>query len=99
MDDEKLYRTDYDEYNASVFTLKPQVYKELPTFFGMPVQVMFWHPWSQEYRAGIGYREVVIDAESGVVYTITNIAQMAPDDKDPIELLGDWVDFSEEISR
>jgi hypothetical protein len=98
MDDEKLYRTDYDEYNASVFTFKPQVYEEI-TSFGMPVQVMFWHPWSQEYRAGIGYKEVVIDAESGVTYTITNIAQMAPDNRNPIEFLGDWVDFSEKISR
>ena len=98
MGEEKLYRTDYDEYNASVFTFKPQVYEEILSF-EKPTQLMFWHPWSQEYRAGIGYKEVVIDAECGVTYTITNIAQMAPDNRNPIKTFDNWVDFSEEISE
>lgn len=97
--EKNLIRTDYDEYNATVFSFQKPIAHEtsLPRFYAKPTQVKFWNPWTSKWEGGICYKEDLISGESGAVYTQTLIAQMAPDGmEEVIKELG-WVSINEEI--
>lgn len=94
--EKKLIRTDYDEYNATVYSFQKPA-QSLPKFYAKPTQVKFWNPWTSKWEGGICYKEDLISGESGAVYTQTLIAQMAPDTiENPIKELT-WISLNEEI--
>lgn len=97
--EKKLIRTDYDEYNATVFSFQKPVSREtsLPKFYAEPTQVQFWNPWDSKWEGGICYHEDLISGATGTVYTQTLIAQMAPDGMEEVIKELEWVSISEEI--
>lgn len=59
-------------------------------YFKIPVQVKFYDAKRDIWLGGIAYKDEIICAECGGVIKISSLYG-------PVQLLGDWVDFSEYI--
>ena len=67
--------------------------------FLTPTQLEYWNVLKGDYSGGIGYRDIVICAQSGNVVDIADILAQTPTDKKPFYIYQTWVDFSESITE
>ena len=65
-------------------------------YFKIPVQVKFYDVEKDIWLGGIAYKDEIICAECGGVIKISSLYEKEIN-VEPIQLLGDWVDFSEFI--
>ena len=96
MEEDRLIRTDYEEYNATVYSFQKPT-QSLPKFYAEPTQVKFWNPWASKWEGGICYEEDLISGASGAVYTQTLLASLAPESMEEVIKELEWIPLSEEI--
>lgn len=65
-------------------------------YFKIPVQVKFYDVEKDIWLGGIAYKDEIICAECGEVVKISSLYEKDIN-IEPIQLLGDWVGFSEYI--
>ena len=65
-------------------------------FYNIPTQVMFWD--SDEYVAGIAYRDEIICGCCGGIFEIETVVEIAQEeDKVPMYEFDSWVSLHDEI--
>ena len=65
-------------------------------YFKIPVQVKFYDFKEGRWLGGIAYKDEIICAECGEVIKFSSLYKQKID-IEPIQLLGDWIAFSEYI--